>query len=127
MTELHASKERTKRLQRQRTTDSNGKQVVIKLGKNDLSKLQELSNCSSIPISILCRALLRQAVSRYSLADGLDDLLSQLGDTPLATPLSNRETDILNLLVHGVSNRDMASALELSEQTVKNHCWIDPA
>jgi DNA-binding NarL/FixJ family response regulator len=101
--------------------DPNAKHVVIQLSEEDFSKLQSLSNCTTIPLHILCRALLRQAVSRYSLADGLDDLLSQRGGTPPATSLSNREMDILNLIVQGVSNRGIASALELSEDTAKKH------
>ena len=59
-------------------------------------------------------------MSQYSLKDEPDDLLFRLGSTPV-TSLSNREMDILNLMIQGTSNRGIASALEMSEQTVKNH------
>jgi DNA-binding NarL/FixJ family response regulator len=36
-------------------------------------------------------------------------------------PLTSRETEILRLMTGGYSNREIASALELSEGTVKNH------
>jgi DNA-binding NarL/FixJ family response regulator len=36
-------------------------------------------------------------------------------------PLTLRETEILRLMTGGYSNREIASALELSEGTVKNH------
>ncbi|MFC9846320.1 LuxR C-terminal-related transcriptional regulator [Streptomyces sp. NPDC060223] len=36
-------------------------------------------------------------------------------------PLSPRETDILRLLAHGHTNREIAARLYLSEGTVKNH------
>ncbi|WP_405925814.1 response regulator [Streptomyces sp. NBC_00035] len=46
--------------------------------------------------------------------------------TPVAKPapavsLSPRETDILRLLAHGHTNREIAARLYLSEGTVKNH------
>jgi DNA-binding CsgD family transcriptional regulator len=119
--EFPASKSQAQRRQVQCTEGSNAGHVVIKLSKEDLSRLRALSNRTSIPFHILCRALLRQAISRYSLADGLDDLLFQPDGNPPANSLTDREADILNLIVQGVSNRGIASALELSEQTVKNH------
>jgi len=115
------SKPQEQRERVQITEDSGTTHVVIQLNKEDLSKLSSLSDRTTIPLHILCQALLRQAISRYSLADGLDDLLLQLTVTPQVTSLSNREMDILKLIVQGVSNRGIASTLEVSEQTVKNH------
>ncbi len=40
---------------------------------------------------------------------------------PLAEPLTARETDILRLLTEGLSNREIAEKLFLTEGTVKNH------
>ena len=55
-------------------------------------------------------------------------LLRGLKDAPLPTPpeyseeqLTARETEILRLMTGGYSNREIASALQLSEGTVKNH------
>lgn len=42
-------------------------------------------------------------------------------DEPLLTPLTPREIEILNVIAQGNSNRDIANALCISEQTVKNH------
>ena len=36
-------------------------------------------------------------------------------------PLSEREVEILRLIAHGASNREIADALFLAEGTVKNH------
>lgn len=55
-------------------------------------------------------------------------LLRGLKDAPLPAPpeygeeqLTTRETEILRLMTGGYSNREIASALQLSEGTVKNH------
>jgi DNA-binding NarL/FixJ family response regulator len=40
---------------------------------------------------------------------------------PLVVPLSDRELEVLRLLAHGGSNREIAGALFLAEGTVKNH------
>lgn len=39
----------------------------------------------------------------------------------LAEPLSNRELDVLRLLANGVSNREIAQALFIGDETVKSH------
>jgi DNA-binding NarL/FixJ family response regulator len=39
----------------------------------------------------------------------------------LEVQLSRRELDVLNLLVQGKSNRDMAEIMFISEKTIKNH------
>jgi len=40
---------------------------------------------------------------------------------PLIEPLSDREIEILKLLAHGDSNKEIAAALFIAEGTVKNH------
>ncbi|HMO58811.1 MAG TPA: response regulator transcription factor [Roseiflexaceae bacterium] len=42
-------------------------------------------------------------------------------DFPLFTPLSDREIEVLERIATGDSNRDIAEALHISTQTVKNH------
>jgi DNA-binding NarL/FixJ family response regulator len=42
-------------------------------------------------------------------------------DFPLFTPLSEREIEVLERIASGGSNRDIAEALGISTQTVKNH------
>jgi len=41
--------------------------------------------------------------------------------TPLYTPLSQREVEILDYISRGNSNKEIAKSLKISDQTVKNH------
>ena len=41
--------------------------------------------------------------------------------TGLTEPLSERETEVLHQLAHGRTNREIADALHISEDTVKTH------
>ena len=103
-------------------TESKNHKVMVKLEDGDLVKLRSLSSNTSIPITMLCRILLRQAVSRYSLEDDLDlnDFIKLLGDDPIVH-LSDRQREIITMMARGSSNRDIAKALNISVQTVKNH------
>jgi DNA-binding NarL/FixJ family response regulator len=40
---------------------------------------------------------------------------------PLFAPLSAREIEILDYIARGNSNKEIARALKISDQTVKNH------
>jgi DNA-binding NarL/FixJ family response regulator len=40
---------------------------------------------------------------------------------PLLMPLSNREVEVLDYIARGNSNKEIARALKISDQTVKNH------
>ena len=104
-----------------RIMDGNSKRLAIHLSKEDYSRLESLSTCTTIPLPILCRVLLRQAMSRLSPEDSLNELPVQLSSPSILTSLSNRELDILNLMVQGISNGGIAQTLGLSQQTVKNH------
>jgi DNA-binding NarL/FixJ family response regulator len=46
---------------------------------------------------------------------------SKPAPSPLAEPLTPRELDILRLMVNGLSNKEIADTLVISEGTVKNH------
>jgi DNA-binding NarL/FixJ family response regulator len=58
-------------------------------------------------------------VLREYLTDEVDD-----GSAPIVpTKLSKRQKQLLLLLDRGLSNRDIATELEISEHTVKAHLW----
>ena len=46
---------------------------------------------------------------------------ARVGIEPLFVPLSAREVEILDYIAHGHSNKAIARALSISDQTVKNH------
>jgi LuxR family maltose regulon positive regulatory protein len=82
------------------------------------------------------RALLRQAYARSRVSGYVVTLLSAFGeqnlsDLPLASarpgaltePLTEREREVLHLLLEGASNRQIAQRLVLSVNTVKRHVY----
>lgn len=42
-------------------------------------------------------------------------------ETGLTEPLTDREIDVLELLVHGLTNKEIGAALSIATATVKNH------
>ena len=54
----------------------------------------------------------------------LSKLLTKMGVLPQERPLTKREGQIYSLMRQAYSNRSIAMKLEISEQTVKNHCTI---
>ena len=82
------------------------------------------------------RALLRQAHTQSAVPDYITRLLAAFGeqhasDDPLASarpdslvePLTEREREVLRLLLDGASNREIAQRLVLSVNTVKRHVY----
>ena len=51
----------------------------------------------------------------------LPDLPAEPRPQPLVDPLTDRELEVLRALADGLSNREAAERLYLSEGTVKNH------
>jgi DNA-binding NarL/FixJ family response regulator len=64
-----------------------------------------------------------ELVDRPELADAVISLPKPAheGDEPLIEALTEREHDVLALLSDGLSNKDIAGALAISEHTVKFH------
>jgi LuxR family maltose regulon positive regulatory protein len=72
--------------------------------------------------------LLQEARSRQVLPDYVDRLLAVHGaelpsvrDDSLPDPLSQRELEVLGLIAAGLTNREIATALFISPETVKKH------
>ena len=79
------------------------------------------------PIS-LARSIQDAHAGRFQLDDGLTRrVIMRLGATlkrprrPLADPLTERETEIVRMLVEGKGNKAIANRLGLSEGTIKSH------
>jgi len=82
------------------------------------------------------RALLRHAYARSIVPGYVSTLLKAFGEqnvsnlpltsprpSPLAEPLTEREREVLQLLLEGASNREIARCLVLSVNTVKRHVY----
>lgn len=51
----------------------------------------------------------------------LDDLAEPAPSAPIAEELTERELEVLNQLAQGLGNKEIATALNISENTVKTH------
>lgn len=67
------------------------------------------------------QSFLQPAVAARVIAEFNRRRPGQTAPPPLVEPLSDRETDVLRELARGGSNKEIASALGITEGTVKNH------
>lgn len=75
------------------------------------------SGQSLISENLLSRPLVASRVLRqFRELEGTDET-----DDPLYVPLSAREIEVLDYIARGNSNKEIARALKISDQTVKNH------
>jgi len=86
----------------------------------ELTKVIRQVSCGEYPIndSILARPKIAKHVLRQ-----FQNLHSNNGEIieVIAAPLTSRETQILNYIADGNSNKQIAHILQISEQTIKNH------
>jgi DNA-binding NarL/FixJ family response regulator len=79
--------------------------------------------CESVRAAAKGTSVLEPSVAARMMA-GLGRLTARegrKGNQPLADPLSEREIDVLRHLAAGHSNKEIGSALGITEGTVKNH------
>ncbi len=95
--------------------------MVIRLSKEDYSKLKSLRNRTAISLPILCRALLKRAMSQNSLEDSLGNFNLQLSNAQAVVFLSYRVKKVFSLMGKDISNMEIVENLNISVQTVKNH------
>ena len=71
------------------------------------------------------QAFLTKSAGANEISNKLRALLQKEGQAPTAAPakLSKRQKQLLHMLDKGLSNRDIAAELEISEHTVKVHLW----
>lgn len=66
------------------------------------------------------KTLVKPAVTER-LMKGLGQMRTEFSSLSQPDPLTDRETEILRLMAGGYSNKEIASALNVAEGTVKNH------
>jgi DNA-binding NarL/FixJ family response regulator len=74
--------------------------------------VRSVANNEAVCPPVLCLALFESVASRTSPASF--DIRHNLG-------LTRREQQLVQMISHGLTNKEIASQLNLSEQTVKNH------
>lgn len=75
----------------------------------------------SIPIDYLVAAIHDVANGRRVVGRDLSGVLSEAGDEAPPTSLSDRELEVLSRLAKGMTNKDVARELFISQATVKSH------
>jgi len=82
------------------------------------TKLAESIRATSKGESILDPSVAAKVVQEFSRVSGL---VSATSSEVLPEPLSEREVELLRLVASGMSNKEIAEALFITEGTVKNH------
>ena len=69
----------------------------------------------------LVEAVLRTAAGEAVFSEGLADVVLAAQGAPTSVALTDREADVLRLVVEGLTARQIAARLVLSPRTVENH------
>jgi two-component system, NarL family, response regulator LiaR len=70
----------------------------------------------------LCRAIKAAAAGKVQLSpEAAQRLMREVAGPANPDPLSDRETQVLKLLAHGSTNKEIGVALSIEETTVKSH------
>lgn len=86
--------------------------------ETDPDQIVRAVRAAAIGDDLIDRTLLQQALAHS--VDSPAPEIDTSGDTPIE-PLSDRERDVLRLMVRGCSNSSIAEALSVSVPTVKTH------
>jgi DNA-binding NarL/FixJ family response regulator len=74
---------------------------------------------SSIDPAVARRVM--EEFQRLATSEAVGRSRTEVRDEPLVEPLTPREEDVLDLLAEGLSNREIAGRLHLTEGTVRNY------
>ncbi|CAA9423938.1 MAG: hypothetical protein AVDCRST_MAG01-01-2459, partial [uncultured Rubrobacteraceae bacterium] len=93
-------------------------------GEDELRRAKDLARCASLVLAGRDRAGAERGPGHDDAGAGPTDLVSVPAELPLAElppGLQPKQLDVLRLLNRGMSNTEAASALYLSESTVRSH------
>jgi DNA-binding NarL/FixJ family response regulator len=106
------------------TTFDDHEQVLagIRAGaKGYLLKDVSLENLIQAIESVASGETMIQPAITEALLKGLSRQAQAFSSSPMPEPLTPRETEVIRLMAGGYSNREIATALNKSEGTIKNH------
>ena len=114
--------EQQKSSPKERPMNLQGKSLAIHFDDRDWQRLVSTSAYIGVQPSLLARALIKQAMLRFSHPERLDELfLLSTNALPTTALFRPREMEVLKLMVQGISNKAIASIFNVKEQTIKNH------
>jgi DNA-binding CsgD family transcriptional regulator len=96
--------------------------LIVGMNREDLKHFNTISFHMGIAPSLLALIILKQAIVKAKDRRSFEDLFLSIEKPSLRAPhLLRRESEVLQLMSKGHSNREIAENLNISERTVKNH------